>query len=72
MSDAFGPLVTPLQHVPFPRPPPHPTSPIPPPLAFPLPSEVENTRFRAFEKKRMTDGRTDGWTDPFIEMSGRI
>ena len=33
----------------------------PPPLAI---SEVEKTRFRAFGKKRVMDGPTDGPTDP--------
>ena len=38
---------------------PAPSSPVPPPLAFPSPREVDNTRFRAFEKKTRY-GRTDG------------
>ena len=53
-----------------------PHHPLPPPLAVPSPTVVENTRFRAFKKKRVTDGWTDGWTngqtDPPIEMRGRI
>ena len=34
---------------------------------------VENKRFREFEKNGLrTDGRTNGRTDPLIEMRGRI
>ena len=36
---------------------------------LPSPSEVENTRFRAFEKHAL---RTDGRTDPLMEMRSRI
>ena len=52
-----------FDHVICVRPPPPPVHsphhPFPPPLAFPLTSEVDNMRFRAFKKKRVTDGRTD-------------
>ena len=54
---------TPLFPAPL-RPLPRPISPIHPPLAFPLPSEVENQRFRAFEKKALrANGQIDGPTD---------
>ena len=59
----------------LPRPPHHP---LPPPLVIPYPlaiSGVENARFRIFEKKTrygLTDGQTNGRTDPLIEMRGRI
>ena len=56
-----------------------------PPLAFPSLTEVENTRFHAFEKNALrtdgrmdqrtdgpTDGRTNGRTHPLIEMRERI
>ena len=45
----------------------------PPPLDIPSSLEVEFTRFRVFETKALRmDGRTDGRTDPLIEMRGRI
>ena len=51
------------------------------PLHFVSIVQVGNKRFREFEKNglrtdgrmdRQTDGPTDGWTDPLIEMRGRI
>ena len=49
-----------------------PHHPLPIPLALRSPIRVKITRFRVFEKNRVLVGRTDGRTDPLIEMRGRI